>query len=128
MFYMSNLDDDALKPLKFASYTLNGDLDICFSIFDAGERRVAICKEALGLLRVVFRRLGHNVRIYFTSATDSRVRSDSMDIQERRDIEHIANVTMMAFYDADYDPDVAMGFLEELKLVPPLMTLDDLDT
>ena len=83
-------------------------------------------QEIVGCLKVVFRRLGHNVRVYATTNFDCKVRSDHGDITEEQDIMHMTNVIFTAFYASDYDADKTLEALEKQGLIPAIDT--ELDT
>lgn len=97
---------------------LSGDLDLPMNLFSPGDRATYLIKEVTSVLKVVFSRLGHNVRVYNTSALNSRVRSDHGDITEEQDIMHMTNVVFSAFFEADYDYDKTMETLEKQGLIP----------
>lgn len=90
---------------------------------DSGHVDVELCKRAQGLLKVVFFRLGHNMRIYVTTGEPTSASADSEDEQEEREIKNIVNIVFFTYFQCEYNAIQTMRLLEECKFIPPAKTI-----
>lgn len=112
---------------------MEGELDISLFYFDDVEGvdkngrllRNSLVRELMGLVRVVFHRLKHDIRVFTTSRKTCQASSDHGDFEMECGIKHLSNIVFAAFEENEYDPDKAMEFLEQLGIVPSLTTFDE---
>lgn len=75
--------------------------------------------ELASLLRVVFLRLGHDIKVWVITDHPTRAYSDSGDWKEVADIKNLVNMTFAVYFECGCDIDASIRFLEKNDLMPP---------
>lgn len=71
------------------------------------------------VLKVAFRRLGHEVKVWITTDHPTRAYSDAGDFLELAEIKNIVNMVFATFFECKYEVDTTIEFLEKNDLIPP---------
>lgn len=100
---------------------LEGRVDLNFDCV-SGEipeyLRKEIAVAAANLMRVVYYRLGHRVRVYPVDRDPTKALSDNDHEDEVQDIKNLANIAFMAFRECDYNIADAVVLLELREVIP----------
>lgn len=78
-----------------------------------------LTKRVQNILKVVFFRLGHNMRIYVVETEPTSVISDHADPKEVQEIKNIVNIVFFTYFEHDYNAITTLKCLEECKFIPP---------
>ena len=78
-----------------------------------------LTKRVQNVLKVVFFRLGHNMRIYMVLTEPTSVSSDHDDPKEVQEIKNICNIVFYTYFEHDHNAIATLKCLEDCQFIPP---------